>query len=315
MKKLLYSLIAGITLTVSLTGCGSDDITLGPDEADQWLHPYGATAADQSLQTSFYDETGIYLLFNDTLRKKQVATNPDGTPFYDIETVDLSYYMIGSSANLNEVFSYDYLTTDADKQAAVSFVQQQVLPHLSGDLLPFSILLVNSITMYSGSTPSYMTKSTPTAFSGYRCTALATSGIADMTDAQKLTARNNILQTIINGKLSSLPDDTFDAFYAPSGAYYSTYAMNAAAVAFFEVNPLPMNIGLLDTGGAYYRWTPTGSLIMYNIKAKNFDLEDYTTALFSYTEEEFTQKYGDYPIVMEKYHLLKQIYTDLGVVF
>lgn len=156
-----------------------------------------------------------------------------------------------------------------------------------------------------------MTRTNPIVYAGYRCTAIAAEGIAEMSQQQKITARNNILKAIINNKMSALPADAFDEFYSYCNAYYSTYAMNDAAVAFFAEHPTPYSIGLLD--GGYYRWTPTGSLIMYNIKAKNYDLQDYTNAVFTYSDAEFEAKYGQYPIVMTKFKLLKQIFAQLGV--
>ena len=314
MKKYLYSLIVLCSITMAFVSCGSDEVTPGPSETDMWLHPYGASSADQSLQAQFYQKNKIYLLFNDTLRKQQVATNPDGTPFYDMETIDLTYYLIGSSSYLNEAFTYEYLQTDADKQAATAFVQDQVLPCLSGDLLPFSILLVSKINQYARQY-SYqsMTRTNPIVYAGYRCTAIAAEGIAGMSQEQKITARNNILKAIINNKLSSLPADAFDEFYSFTNPYYSTYKMYDAAAAFFEQYPTPMDIGLLDNGVSYYRWTPTGSLIMYNIAAKSYDLQDYTNAVFTYSDAEFAAKYGQYPIVMTKFKLLKQIFAQIGV--
>lgn len=314
MKKYIFGFI--IPAALALAACGDDDVLTGSNEADQWMHPYGVSEADQALQSKFYKDNGIYLLFNDTLRKEQVAVNPDGTPFYDMETVDLNYYLTGLSNAANQVFDYEYLTTDAEKQKGTSFVQDKVLPHLSGKLLPFSMLLVNKINLWSRAYASYpMTLSNPAVYAGYRCTAITVNGVADMDDAQQSAYCNQILMAIINSKTSSLPEETFDEFYSYTSDYYGKYAMNDAAVAFFEVNPTPMHIGLLDTGNGYYRWTPEGSLIMYNIKAKNFDLDDYTAALFTYTDAEFAAKYGEYPKVMAKFKALKAIYESIGVKF
>lgn len=314
MKHYLYSFM--MIAALALVSCGSEDAVIASDETDQWLHPYGATAADQALQIKFYNQNGIYLLFNDTLRKQQVSTNPDGTPFYDMETVDLTYYMTGLSTSDNQIFSYDYLTTDIDKQKATAFVQDKVLPRLSGDLLPFSLLVVNKINLWSRQYASYpLTLSTPVVHAGYRCTAISVEGVADMDDTQQTTYCNQILQAVVNSKLSALPDDTFDEFYSYCAQYYSTYAMYEAAEAFFAVNPTPMDIGLLDNGVSYYSWTTEGSLIMYNIAAKNYDLQDYTTAVFTYSDAAFSEKYGQYPIVMAKFQLLKQIYESVGVRF
>ncbi len=315
MKNYLYSLIALCSITMALVSCESDEITPGPSETDMWLHPYSASSADQALQTQFYQKNRIYLLFNDTLRKQQVATNPDGTPFYDMETVDLTYYLTGSSSGtVNEAFSYDYLQTDADKQAATAFVQDQVLPCLSGDLLPFSILLVNKINRYYRQyTNQSMTLSNPIVHAGYRCTAIAADGVAGMSQQQKITARNNILKAIINNKLSALPEGTFDEFYSFTSPYYGTYLMYEPAAAFFELYPTPMDIGLLDNAVSYYQWRTSGSLIMYNIAASSYDLQDYTNAVFTYSDAEFEAKYGQYPIVMTKFRLLKKIFAQIGV--
>lgn len=313
-KSFIYiSLLAASALT--LGSCGNDDAEAGPLEEDQWLHPYGASDTDQQLQEGFFSTNNIYLLFNDTLRKEQTSINPDGTPYYDFEAVDLTYVMTGSSDGAERSFSFDYLTSDADKQAAADFVQNKVLPHLGGDLLPFSFLLVDQINYaHSDASTYYVMKVThPAVYAGWRCTAIATKGVSDMTDAEQTSYCNEILQTVVNSRLSSLPSSTFDEFYSYTNDYYSTYKMYEAAEAFFAVYPTPYDIGLLDNG--YYAWYTSGSLIMYNIKAKSYDLADYTTHLFSETEEEFTEKYGQYPIVMAKYKILKEIYESLGVKF
>lgn len=314
MKYYIYSLISLAAMV--LTGCGSDDVLPGPSETDRWLHPYGASAFDQELQIDFYDHNGIYLLFNDTLFKNQVSTYPDGSPFFEMETVNLTYYMTGLSTSNNEIFSYDYFTSDIEKQKATAFVQDKLLPHLSGNLLPFSMLLVNKINLWSRQYASYpLTLSNPIVYAGYRCTAISAKGVADMDDAQQTAYCNQILQAVVNSKLSALPADTFDEFYSFTLPYYSTYAMYDAAVAFFAEHPKPMDIGLLDNGVSYYRWSPEGSLIMYNIAAKNYDLQDYTTAVFTYSDAAFADKYGQYPIVMSKFKILKQIYESVGVKF
>lgn len=305
------------TGSLLFSSCGSDKVEASQGEEDYWLHPYGASSADQTLQTQFFQKNGIYLLFNDTIRKERTSTNPDGSPYYDYETANLSYIMTGLSNNYTEVFEFDYLQTDADKKAATQFVQDKILPHLSGGLLPFSLLLVDKITfnVENSSTYGQIQKQTPMVYAGFRCTAIVTKGVAEMGDAAQTTYCNDILKAIVNSKLSALPPNAFDEFYSYSNAYYSTYQMYEAAEAFFVDHPTPMSIGLLDNGVSYYRWSPTGSLIMYNIAAKDYDLQDYTNAVFTYSDTEFEAKYGEYPICMRKFQLLKEIYQSLGLKF
>lgn len=304
------------------TSCGSDDVTPGPLEDDQWLHPVTATAADQELQLKFYQNYNIYLLFNDTLKKEQTSVNPDGTPFYNCETVDLSYYLSGGSSGNNyytkSKYTFDYLTTDAEKQAAARFIETQILPHLGGGLKPFSVLLVNGINhIYAGSSTGYnLEEEHPDVVAGYRCTALNLSGADRMSDKQLNALRNSILLNIVNAKVNA-NDPVFDEFYAPCASYYSTYAMNEDAEKFMIKYPTPYDLGLLENG--YYSWSNGHdgviSFAIYNIKAKDYDLQDYITAAFSFSQDEFTARYGQYPIVMKKYGIIRSVLKKLGIVF
>jgi hypothetical protein len=83
------------------------------------------------------------------------------------------------------------------------------------------------------------------------------------------------------------------------------------AEAFIALHPTMYDVGFLS---AYSYGKPYGFYI-YNFKAKSYDLQDYTSALFAMTESEFMAKYGQYPIVVEKYKILRKIVEGLGVVF
>ena len=70
-------------------------------------------------------------------------------------------------------------------------------------------------------------------------------------------------------------------------------------------------MGLLSTYGYGFN----GYTYIVNFKAKNYDLEDYTNALFDKPEEDFMNENANYPIVIKKYQILKKIIEDLGVIF
>ena len=59
------------TGSLLFSSCGSDKVEASQGEEDYWLHPYGASSADQSLQTTFFQKNGIYLLFNDTILRRR----------------------------------------------------------------------------------------------------------------------------------------------------------------------------------------------------------------------------------------------------
>lgn len=52
-----------------------------------------------------------------------------------------------------------------------------------------------------------------------------------------------------------------------------------------------------------------------SIRLERYDLQDYITAVFYTDEEEFMETYKDYPLVQERYNILKKIILDLGFIF
>lgn len=316
MKNKIFFLFGFSLMALSFFGCGSDDVEIGPLEEDYYLAPYGASPNDQVLQHQFYNTYQIYLLFNDTIQKEQTSVYPDNTPFYKYQTVNLGYSMTGSLSSADNIFEFEYIHTDEDKQAATQFVQDKILPSLGPDLRPFSFLLINKINYYVSNASTYyeMRLTNPVIFQGWRCTAIAVSGLTDMTDEEQTSYRNQILKTIVAGKISNLDPSIFDSFYSFCSQYYSTYKMDSGdsheVEDFIKIYPTMMDLGFLS---AYVYGNPYG-FYMYNFKAKSYDLEDYTNAIFEYSEEEFADLYGRYPIVMQKYNILKQIIADLGVI-
>lgn len=308
MKKIFA--IALIS-AAALTSCGNDDdIKPGTPEECYFENTYGSSAADLQLQADFFNRNKIYVLFNDTLRKEMKGVDADGNPYYDLRLVDIGY---GMNVNMNpntETIGFDYLTSDADKVQGVKFLEEKILPALGAPLRPFSFLLVDKINhaeMIYGS----MMPDNPVIYSGWRCSAVALSGIGTMTEEEKQSMRTTILESIVVKAIGTIDQSVFEKFYSYCAPYYSTYAMNEEAEAFIALHPTMYDLGFLS---AYSYGTPNGFYI-YNFKAKNYDLDDYTSALFSMTEAEFKTQYADYPIVLKKYDILKGIIEDLGMVF
>lgn len=309
MKKIFA--IAAIAATMASCG-GEDDITPRDPEECYFENTYGSSDADLQLQNDFFNRNKIYVLFNDTLRKNLVGIDDNGNPYYDIRLVDLGY---GMNVNMNEnteEIGFEYLTSDADKQQGVKFLDEMILPSLGTPLRPFSFLLVEKINhstlVYGTMRPD---NPAPVIYSGWRCSAVAVPGIGAMTDDEKAAMKRSILQSIVVKAIANLDQSIFDKFYSYCDPYYGKYAMRDEAEAFIALHPTMYDVGFLS---AYSYGNPNGFYI-YNFKAKNYDLDDYTNALFTMTEAEFRTTYADYPIVLKKYEILKKIVEDLGVVF
>ena len=138
MNKIYYFLF----LSLLLGACTKED-ALEPTGAndDYFTVPATATDPESVMRREFYEETGVHLLFNDTLRHEQRGTFEDGNPRWYTETVDLGYSM----TSFDDAPALTYLQTKQEKEKAVEFVSKYILPHLGQAVRPYSFLMVNTI--------------------------------------------------------------------------------------------------------------------------------------------------------------------------
>ena len=120
-----------------LTSC-SDDEDTSPSNAE--VNAFAPAAADNSataqLQREFYNETGVYLLFNDTL------TVVNGQ---QPELLDLGWTISGS---YGYSYTYKYITDIDAQRTAADGLKRTLLKRL-GKSKPFSVLIVDDIAYES----------------------------------------------------------------------------------------------------------------------------------------------------------------------
>ncbi|MCQ4874663.1 hypothetical protein [Butyricimonas paravirosa] len=310
MKRLLYNLMGLILVATMYISCAEDDLTPNELAPDYFLEPYGASEADALLQKEFYAREKVYLLFNDTLRREYLGDDSEGNAVYSYQVVDMTYGLTSSSSIMN-IFEYQYMKSDAEKRTAVEFISEMILPSLGGDLRPYSVLLVDRIDQYVYNYVDYVL-SNPNVYAGWRCTAIAVKGVDNMTEEEQRAYKSSLLKSMVANKVATLDQSIFDEFYSFCAQYYSTYILGEGPVKeFIAQYPTEKDLGLLSTYGYGFN----GYSYIVNFKAKNYDLDDYTNALFDRSEEDFMNENADYPIVIKKYRILKKIIEDLGVIF
>lgn len=270
------------------------------------MEPITSSEFELALQKEFFEKEGVYLLFNDTLSREYLGDDVSGNPVYDYQIVDLSYSMIASAG----AFAFQYLQADEEKQAAADFLSDNVLPSLGESMRPYSFLVVDVLEYYEDYYGELVLVDGTIVYSGWNCTAIAVQGINEMSEAEQESYRLQLLKSMANNKMQLLDESVFDEFYAFCESYYSTYFMYEEAEAFCQEYPTQYDLGFLST----YSYGYNGYMWLVNFKAKSYDLEDYTNAIFDTPEEEFRETYADYPIVLEKYQILKDIIESLGII-
>lgn len=296
MKHL--SILVLVLSACALVACGDEDT---PTPKYHSPAPFYQPADDDTspvaqLRRDFFARTGSYLLFNDTIQRQFVGTDINGDPVNFSETIDLGYY-IGYTYNSTDTYSYTYLTAYEQQKQMVDYLDEYVLWHFKGRLKPFLYFLCNEIKV------TYRTGNTSTLYAaaGQRGVAVAGNYLLQRqrTDSQKQQYAQRVIGTMI-GQLANNFGEDFAPFYAISSAWYGlTWSQFGT-----EQTSALGSIGFIGPG----------SLSIYAPDAEE-DLKQFAVACITYSDAEIASRYGRYPLVMQKFQLVKQILGSLGFVF
>jgi hypothetical protein len=259
-------------------------------------------ADDQSeeaqLRRQFFTETGSYLLFNDTLQHDSMGVDINGNTRYSTETLDL-FYNVGSSGTITSKYTLTYLDTQEEKTTVANFLKDYIMPHLTGELRPYSWMAARTITVIN----NLGKKLTPYALPNQRCIAIQSNYllIKERNNDEKQYHARMILNTI-GSQLATNHSEAFTEFYKFNAQYYgqSYDSMGYQSLTTAQLN----EIGFLSASSTFGSFPTMGQ-----------DLTSFSSAVVAYTDEQLEQRYGKYQIVMQKLAVVKDVMTKLGYVF
>lgn len=301
MKKIFCYLLVVVGI-MAFAGCGSDeDVSPSNVDANLFAPKEDDQSAEATLRRGFFEQTGSYLLFNDTLSKVSSGSDEYGHPLYDVKTVDVDFSMIGSSSDYYR-YTYDYIDDDAAKQKAAQYIKEKILGKL-GPLTPYSVLLVNSMTQWRSSNGQYvMTKNPhPVYRLGVRCYAFSLDNGSAYEDADYY---KTALQSIVYNKISTSKYSAQIAAFQnlmPDFAKYTSTSKYDLGLEEEIDHDLARSLGFMRDNNWYYFFSASR------------DLQTYVEAEFNYTVPQFEEAYADYPICIARFNALRQILLDAGV--
>ena len=167
-----------------------------------------------------------------------------------------------------------------------------------GKMVPYSFLLVNSISTWSVSDGIPYISATPTYLIGNRCYAVSIDNGKAFTDANYFST---IFQGILQSKLSGLDEEIMEEFRAPVQPYYYKYKTDIGMERVIN-DELAMALGFMrDYNRNYFciSW--------------NTDLGYFVEALCTKTKSELETEYANYPIIIQRLNILREIIDNLGV--
>ena len=282
-------------------GCSDKEEVVPSDLKDNYFAvPDDATDPESLLRKSFKQETGIHLLFNDTLRCELRGTDRYGEKSYLVETVNYSYYL---TSVIKPCYLFTYIHDIEEQKVAAEFIKERVLSAFSSKIYPYSLLLAKKIDCWqlNNEQDAYeMTEEDLVYISGWIGMAISCRNILEMTESEKAVYAEEVLREVVADNISKVDEKEFDRFFSYAETYYEKWSIFAPlsdikTVGFLGSNPL------------------MGTVRVWYTKAE--DQASYVNALLSMTEDEFMAENGDYPACVTKWKEMKRILTDLGLKF
>lgn len=302
MKLINKFLIIGTVIAaLGFTSCSNseDEPQPGPKMENFFEVPDGDNSPEAQLRRDFYSKTGIYLLFNDVLREYTDAYGNKRT-----ETIDFNWSSL-TGDNI-DTYRFTYLDTYEDKKQVIEAMEKYLLPYINvdgGQFKPYSFFIANTIEKID----SYGDSDYMSFIKSWRSMGLPAEDWIGLSDEDAKAQGLATLRSIIDAVLDEYSDEA-DVFFEPVEEYNGEY-LDEVFDDWDPDNPdmeAIYNLGFLGYFQGYY------SDAFYS---KRNDLRYFKDAVFNQTEAEFMEQWGNYPLVVQRYNILKQVITDMGVNF
>lgn len=305
MKKIYYTLLVFVGLTL-LAACDKEE-TLEPSGANDnfFRMPDDRQDAEAALCRDFLEKNGIYLLCNDTLRKEYLGKDAYGDDRWQVELVDFDYNLTSLG---DQKATYDFLETMEEKRKAAKLIEDEILPHIEGGALaPYSILLLNSLEKYSSEEWEVVPAKTINCM---RCLGIAVGEWMALENEEEREAyKKEVLVDLISAKFNSSSEEA-DPFYEVSNEYYGEYLSEIVEDWDRNIEDV-YALGFLSFTEDYWDDDPDYDYLPYDTG----DFKAYFNAVMGRSEEDFVSQYGNYPVVMNKYYIIRNIIIGLGYKF
>lgn len=297
----IYTFFICCMIALLATACSKEnDLTPSGENEDYFTVSPDAADIVSVTRREFHDRNGVHLLFTDTLRHEQRGTYNDGTPFWFTEMIDLGYAVTGSSTT---IYRLDYLTDQTAREAAAAFIETRVLPHLTNDFRPYSVLLLDQLYTYNSSRKTWILVN---FCDNFRCLVISTGAVIGYTEEEQKAFCQAMFLSIATSKISGLSTSELSEFYAFCEDYYGYDYDECDLPAGMDADNITQEdlytLGFLNKVSYYFSYATS-------------DRDSYVKAIFNTGEEEFRATYAAYPVILLKYDIMKQIIRDMGFKF
>lgn len=307
-------------LLLALGACSKEE-TLTPSGKDRdWF--VVENDSDSPLGKAiyaFYERWGVPIFYNDTIGyETEVSYEGETDTLYRVLNIN---YTINSQGNdvVNKYFS---LIEDKEALlAGVNFLDQYLYPIMPEVFHQTSLFLVDSL--YEDPYGGYPSMVWPSIFQGMETLVIGNvPGMKDMTPQQLKDTASQFIQYLTVSYLNSQNPDGIEYFYQISSdsqtkrSYYETEVRQPYYPGDYCLEPARWEeYGFLNYDRSKYA-SIEGDMEYWNysLPDQETDLKDFVMAILEYAPEEFESQYAQYPKVVEKFELLREILMREGII-
>ncbi len=290
--NLIYSLL----LLCVCFAC-SDNEDLKPRGFDQDWFAIENDPSDplKSLVYDIYVNQKVSVFYNDTIGKSIRGVDEDGNPVVHYQILMPQYTIDG----INPMYRF---VPSQDKDIilnAVRFLNERVLSMLTGEAMPKSYFLVDSVAYLEDSYDDiWGIRNTYKGMMTTVCGRITELSVMSEAELRELAA--DIIALDLGPYIWATYKIDLEKFYLQTNTYAGRDLYGIALSWGSDIPPFPNDdlseYGFIRPVSDYYM-TPT----------EEEDVSDYVRAVFAYSEEEFTGMYEEFDVIMAKYAIMKRI--------
>lgn len=297
INKFLIGMVAVLTLPIIGCGDGSEDLVPSETEKNLFAVDPSDKSKDAVLRREFYDNTGIFLLYTDLL-----GTYKDNFGNDREERVDFNW---GLNTDSSTQVTFDELS-DSERDEATRLILTYFVPYVNvenGTVKPYSILLVKNLR--TGSRQKLQD-----FHSCIRCFCINVDNWIGADDDEAKTLGKDLLKSLVDTKID-YKNEGLDPFFAICDGLHEERVADIIPEWIDE-----QNVEWIYEKGFMSYYPDYWDEIEYDeFRSREFDLRDFMDALFNEDEADYKETWGDYPLIIQRYDVLKECVEALGIDF
>ena len=277
--------IIGLLIIAGLWACSKEN---WPDNSRPEVNPFAvpadATGEEAELRRGFFDRTGMYLLFSDTLVAQEVNAVSGKREKVYIK-VHLEWNMVSTNQGIDSFICYPYKTLEEKKMLT--------------EFYPYSMMLLDRLVYYQYDYGKYKDPVEYSFYAGMQSTVITVNNLSAFTAEEKEELKTNLVGYLISSNISVIPEADWADFYSYSDEYYKLSSKYQVPDPVEACGYLPtyVNVGW---GGPDFH-------------TKEYDLKAYVEEIFKLSESEFRETYAEYPIIIDKMEEMVKVLLKHGV--